>query len=305
MAIILPSGFNITNNEPVDARFSLADQTARYGLSSANIYEGLVVYQRDTNTLWILIDTAEVSNSNGWQAAASSEASGIIDARLDTIENFTSSTSARLNSIETITSSNTARINSLETFSASVDTLNTAQDSRLTSLEIKTGSLATTGSNTFNGNQTISGSLYIRQDLIVEGSSSIQNISSSTLNIGTNLITVATNNQSVRFGGLVVIDSGSIGGSGSFLYDSLQDEFIFVHRGANTTVTSSVFLMGPQTFDTIGSETYLTSNRILKGTGNEHIVDSNITDTGTLITLGSNTTINGTVVSTGTTLVSG
>ena len=305
MAIILPSGFNITNNEPVDARFSLANETARYGLSAANIYEGLVVYQRDNNTLWILIDTTQVSNSNGWQAVSSSEASDIIDARLDTIENFTSSTSARLNSIETITSSNTARINSLETFSASVDTLNTAQNSRLTSLEIKTGSLATTGSNTFNGNQTISGSLYIKQDLIVEGSSSIQNISSSTLNIGTNLITVATNDQSARFGGLVVIDSGSLGGSGSFLYDSLQDEFIFVHRGANTAVTSSVVLMGPQTYNSIGSETYLTSNRLVKGTGNEHIVDSNITDTGTLITLGSNTTINGTIVSTGTTLISG
>ena len=147
--------------------------------------------------------------------------------------------------------------------------------------------------------------MYIKQDLIVEGSSSIQNISSSTLNIGTNLITVATNDQSARFGGLAVIDSGSLGGSGSFLYDSLQDEFIFVHRGANTAVTSSVVLMGPQTYNSIGSETYLTSNRLVKGTGNEHIVDSNITDTGTLITLGSNTTINGTIVSTGTTLVSG
>jgi len=67
MAIILPSGFNITNNEAVDARFSLADQSARYGLSSANIYEGLIVYQRDTNTLWVLTDTTNVANENGWE----------------------------------------------------------------------------------------------------------------------------------------------------------------------------------------------------------------------------------------------
>jgi hypothetical protein len=66
MAIILPGGFNITNNEPVDARISLADQSTRYALSSANVYEGLQVYQKDNNTIWILTDTANVGNSNGW-----------------------------------------------------------------------------------------------------------------------------------------------------------------------------------------------------------------------------------------------
>ena len=66
MAIILPGGFNITNNEPVDARISLADQSARYALSSANVYEGLQVYQRDDNTIWVLTDTTNVGNSNGW-----------------------------------------------------------------------------------------------------------------------------------------------------------------------------------------------------------------------------------------------
>jgi hypothetical protein len=67
MAIILPSGFNITNNEPVDARFSLASAAARYGLSAANIYEGLIVYQQDTNTLWVLKDTANYTNASGWE----------------------------------------------------------------------------------------------------------------------------------------------------------------------------------------------------------------------------------------------
>jgi hypothetical protein len=66
MAIILPGGFNITNNEPVDARISLADQSTRYALSSANVYEGLQVYQKDNNTIWILTDTANVGNSAGW-----------------------------------------------------------------------------------------------------------------------------------------------------------------------------------------------------------------------------------------------
>jgi hypothetical protein len=58
---------------------------------------------------------------------------------------------------------------------------------------------------------------------------------------------------------------------------------IFIHRGANTTVTSSVVLMGPQTFDNVGTETYPTSNYIQKGTGNEHLVDSCIFDNGSTI----------------------
>ena len=51
MAITLPAGFNITNKEPVDARFTVADQAARLAFSSANVYNGLLVFQRDTNEL--------------------------------------------------------------------------------------------------------------------------------------------------------------------------------------------------------------------------------------------------------------
>ena len=232
---------------------------------------------------------------------------GSQNSRLGSIESFTSSTSARLGSIETISASNLsrigsletisasniARISSLETTSASVDTLNIAQNTRLTNLENKTGSLATTGSNTFIGTQTITGSLYISSDLIVQGSSSLQNITASAVSIGTNIVNLNTANPAIRYAGLVIGDSGSIGSSGSFFYDSVQDEMIFVHRGANTTVTSSVVLMGPQTYDAIGTETYPTSNRIQKGTGNEHLVDSNIFDDGTTISLKSNSNITG------------
>jgi hypothetical protein len=156
-----------------------------------------------------------------------------------------------------------------------------------------------------NASTTISGSLRIKKDLIVEGSSSIENISSSNLVIGTAYVSLNTSTPTSRYAGLLISDSGSVGGSGSFLYDAVQDEFIFVHRGNGTNVTSSHFVLGPETYDSLGNETYLTNDRLPKGTGKEHLVDSNITDTGTLITLGSNTVVNGTLVATGTTLVSG
>jgi len=187
------------------------------------------------------------------------------------VVSFSASINSDLNSIHNTTSSNITKI---------------------TNLENKTGSLASTGSNTFYGTQTFSGSVYIANNLIVQGSSSIQYITGSSVSIGTNIVSLNTAFPSVRYAGLSIVDSGSIGGSGSFLYDSVQDEFLFVHRGDGTNVTSSHFVLGPETYNNLGNETYLTCNKLSKGTGKEHLVDSNIFDDGTTICLGGNTKIN-------------
>ena len=190
----------------------------------------------------------------------------------------------------------------ISTFSSSVSTqlltiqTNTGSSNvRLTNLENVTGSYATTGSNTFFGTQTFSGSLYVANDLIVQGSSSIQYISASSVSIGTNIVQLNTANPSVRYAGLSIMDSGSVGGSGSFLYDSVQDEFIFVHRGNGTNVTSSHFVLGPETYDDLGNETYLTNNRIPKGTGKEHLNDSQITDDGNVVSISGALNVTGSV----------
>ena len=149
--------------------------------------------------------------------------------------------------------------------------------------------------NTLNQDVAISGSLTITQNLTVFGSSSIVYITSSQLNIGTNIITVNTNTPAVRFGGLAVIDSGSSPRvSGSILLDSQKNQFIFVHQG--TTATSSVFLLGPETFNDLGNETYLTKDYLPKGSGIEHLYDSNIKDTGTVVSITSNTQITGSLI---------
>jgi hypothetical protein len=152
---------------------------------------------------------------------------------------------------------------------------------------------ATTGSNTFQANQVITGSLFITQNLVVAGSSSIQYISSSVLDIADNIITVNAFNPGVRFGGLAVVDSGSSPQvSGSLLFDSIKDQWIFIHETPGT-ITSSVLLMGPETYNDLGNETYLSVNRLSKGTGIEHLRDSNITDTGTIVSINSNTQVTG------------
>jgi hypothetical protein len=163
----------------------------------------------------------------------------------------------------------------------------------LLSASIATTYAKLSGDNTFNGTQVITGSLFVSSNLVVQGSSSLQNITASAVSIGTNTVILNTDTPAVRFSGIVSVDSGSTGGSGSFLYDSVLDEFIFVHRGDGTNVTSSVFLVGPETYNDLGNETYPTTNSLLKGGGREHVANSNITDSGTLVNIVSATQITG------------
>jgi hypothetical protein len=167
----------------------------------------------------------------------------------------------------------------------------------LDSLNAETSSYAKTNvQNIFNATQTITGSLYVTQDLVVLGSSSIQTISSSTLVIGTNQIALNTLNPSSRYAGISIIDSGSSPSvSGSLLFDSADDEWIFVHKGGEV-VTSSTIITGPETYDNIGNETHLTDNKIPKSTNGFHIVDSNISDNGSAVSINSNTQITGSLI---------
>ena len=232
-------------------------------------------------------------------ATTTSELSSSIGSLSSSVATTTSGLSSSIGSLSSSVATTTSGL------SSSIATTTLGTKNRVDSIEAKTGSYATTGSNIFQGNQTITGSLYISQDLIVAGSSSIQNISSSILNIGDNIITVNALNPSVRFGGLAVIDSGSSPQvSGSILFDSVNNQWLFVHQN-QATVTSSVLLMGPETYNNVGNETYITSNRLVKSTGIEHLTNSNISDDGTTVTMLSNTIVNGTFSATGTTLVSG
>jgi hypothetical protein len=130
--------------------------------------------------------------------------------------------------------------------------------------------------------------------------SSISYFTQSQLNVENNLITVNTNTPQVRFGGLAVIDSGSTNLSGSLLFDSQNNQWIYIHQSApGADVTSSVLIMGPQTFNNVGGETTITTNRLTKGSSGdlgEHITSSNVTDTGTLVSINSNTEVTGSLI---------
>jgi hypothetical protein len=182
-------------------------------------------------------------------------------------------------------------------FTSSFNEYTQSTNTRLNSLEIKTGSYATTGSNIFFGTQTFTGSVYITQDLIVQGSSSLQNVTASAVSIGTNQINLNTDFPAFRYAGLNVYDSGSSGVSASLQWDSLNDQWIFLHQeSGSVTVDSSILLYGPLSNDGLGSEATLTGNFLTKVENNghgHHLTTSSIQDTGTLVTINSATQITG------------
>ena len=232
-----------------------------------------------------------------------------IESTTGSLNTFSGSTITRLNSIEsttaslnTFTGSATGRLNSLESTSASLNTFTGSATTRLNSLESKTGSYATTGSNTFVGAQYISdvsnaisftstsslysdGGLRITKDMYVSGTAyfnnvtvygtqSISYISSSQLNIGTNIISVNTDTPTIRFGGLSVYDSGSTGLTGSILWDSEANHWVYTNP-SGSTYSGGMLISGPRA-SSLGTEQGTTACALMMGQGGDHITSSAI-----------------------------
>ena len=86
-----------------------------------------------------------------------------------------------------VTGSVTSSINALNTFSASENTKSTTLATYTSSLNIWTSSVATTGSNSFNGNQTITGSLVVSAVAVVNGGITVPTGSVITLTTGSSI----------------------------------------------------------------------------------------------------------------------
>ena len=157
----------------------------------------------------------------------------------------------------------------LSSFSSSLN-------SRIVNVESNSLGFATTGSNTFIGTQVITGSLYVTTDLIVQGSSSLQNITASAVSIGTNTVILNTATPAVRFGGISVADSGSgAGTSGSLYWDSINNNWIYQHpSGGVESGMSAILISGPKNSGSLGDEVHITPNKIMVAIGDDHIGDS-------------------------------
>jgi hypothetical protein len=240
--------------------------------------------------------SSSLSSSIGdLSSSVATTTSGLSSSVAITTLNLSSSVSSSIGSLSssiatttnTLSSSVSSSIGSL---SGSVATTTSGLGGRITTIE---GNYATTGSNVFVGSQVITGSLYITTDLIVQGSSSLQNITASAVSIGTNVVILNTATPALRFAGVSVQDSGSnVGVTGSILWDGLCNRWVYSNP-SGIGYSGGMLLSGPRS-STLGSESPLTCNYVAKSGGGDHLYDSCIIDDGTTTCIKNNLVTTGT-----------
>ena len=321
------SGSLLTASGSFSTRVSNTETTSSNLTTASSSFSTRVANNEATGSSLVAASASFSTRVANTEATASSltTASGSFSTRTTNLETASGSFSTRvtnnesnISSLTTASGSFSTRTTNLETASGSFSTRVTNAESNITSLNSKTGSYATTGSNIFVGAQYISnisnaisftstGSLYtdggmrVAKDMYVSGTAyfnnvtvfgtqSIAYISSSQLNIGTNIISVNTDTPSIRFGGLSVYDSGSTGLTGSILWDSEDNQWIYSNP-SGSTYDSAVFLVGPRNSGVLGNEPGISCNFLSKGNGLHHMTSSGIFEDGSRTCFYGNTVI--------------
>ncbi len=152
----------------------------------------LNAYTQSTNVRLTNIEAITASQQvsiNALNVYTASQSTASIVTSITNLNQFTQSAGVRLNNLETTTASLNTSVSNINGFTSSADvrltnieattaSLNTSvvninaftqsAQASINSLNAKTGSYATTGSNTFIGNQTISGSMFVSQSQTIQ-----------------------------------------------------------------------------------------------------------------------------------------
>jgi hypothetical protein len=161
------------------------------------------------------------------------------------------------------------------------------------------GDLTVNGVLTVTGNTQLQANLYVSGNLEVLGSSTNVTIQSQTVNIGDNIIQVNAYSPFDRYAGLSAYDSGSVGLSGSVLWDSTSDYWLIVNSNSN----SSKLIGTTASTGGTGTEISLTTGTFPIASASNTIGDSLLTDNTT--TLSYNTNKFQVTASDGATLIAG
>jgi len=194
------------------------------------------------------------------------------------------------NILTNITSSNISASGNISSSTANINTITSNLINSVSGSFSNISASKITGGTTQLDTLSVLGNSTFYGDLTVYGSSSIVNISSSTVIIGDNRIQLnawSTGSFSQRYAGLDLTDSGSSNTvTSSLLWDSLNNYWLLTNNqtGSNPTVTSSALIIQGPVSD-FGSEKQLPINTFLKvesAVGN--LTSSKLTEVGSLLT---------------------
>ena len=201
--------------------------------------------------------TFSYANTGSFTAASASYAANadLLDGLDSSAFTSTGSFQSFTSSINTTTASFDSRLGSLESATSSLFSATSSLNNFTSSQLVLNGTFATTGSNNFIGNQTITGSVSISGSLAVNNSNVILTNQTSSMSVATASFasTAAQVNNVLSFG------TGLTGGS----------------YNGSTAVTTA-----------ISGAAVLSSNVLTKWTGTG-LANTNITDTGTQVQIGS------------------
>jgi hypothetical protein len=165
----------------------------------------------------------------------------------------------------------------------------TVNGTTLLNNNLSVANIFTVGNSSSLQNTTVTGSLLVTQNFTVLGTASFTRVTGSEIIIGASTITLNTDDPIVRFGGIIVQDSGSFGANStsSFLYDGEKNQWLFQHEGAGEQTGSSIAIFGPLNEGTLGTEQGLTEYAIPRAYTDHghHIGNSNIYSTGSYVTI--------------------
>ena len=252
--------------------------SASAGLTASSI--------QDSGTLTV-IGNSTLSNVFATNITASNiSASGYISSSTLHTINLVSEN----NILTNITSSNISASGNISSSTANINTITSNLINSVSGSFSNISASKITGGTTQLDTLSVLGNSTFYGDLTVYGSSSIVNISSSTVIIGDNRIQLnawSTGSFSQRYAGLDLTDSGSSNTvTSSLLWDSLNNYWLLTNNqtGSNPTVTSSALIIqGP--ISDFGSEKQLPINTFLKvesAVGN--LTSSKLTEVGSLLT---------------------
>jgi hypothetical protein len=261
--------------------------------------------------------------------------SSSVASKFTTLGTYTASVEGRFTTLATLTGSNGTRLTALETSASTALSTNNTQATSITNLNSTTASLNTsvTNLNTFsasengkaatlatytgsndtkwstlgslsgsfartNSNNTFSG-LQTFNNINVDGTASfayIQSTTGSSTSIGEQFIILNASTPSSNFAGIKIVDSGSVFTTASFVYDGLNNNWVFEKANVGSSDTS-LAIFGPISTGGLGTEVGLTQNKLPKAVSSHghHIADSQISDDGTTVSIGGALTVTGNI----------
>ena len=141
-----------------------------------------------------------------------------------------------------------------------------------------------------NTTDTLTGDLDITGNLVVAGTGSfgvLQSVTGSAKIIGDAYIILNSSTPSQQYAGIKVIDSGSTD-TGSLEYDSSNNHWFYESTDEGY---ASAFLAGPRS--TRGTLQTIPKYSVVMGDGGNHFTGSNITDSGSIVTVTGTLAIDG------------